>query len=341
MASNSEMDVGLTYDLRDDYPPDPGAPADEYAEFDPLEIIEAVERALASLGYRPRRIGHIHQLVRFLAAGESVYIVLNIAEWLGGRSREAQVPALLEAARIPYTFSDPLTLALCLDKPLTKHVWLAQGLPTPPFAVIGSAAEIEAALAVLPTFPLFVKPAYEGTSKGISNESRVTSRAALVERVNWVLHQYHEPALVEPYLPGQEFTVAILGNGEAAEALGAQEIRLRDPDEVYGFEQKEHCEVRVEYQPVVDSDRSRQLCDLGLRAYHAVGCRDAGRVDIRLDQNGDPQLLEINPLPGLDPDYSSLPMIARYRGLSFEQLIAKIMQHALERQAVRLWAAAR
>jgi len=328
------MEVGLTYDLRDDYLSDADAPADLYAEFDPDEIIRAIERALANLGHHPRRIGNIHKLVRFLAAGDTVDIVFNIAEGLGGRSREAQVPTLLEAARIPYTFSDPLTLCLCLDKPLTKQVWLGQGLPTPPFYVISDPSEIDAALAHLSGFPLFVKPAYEGTSKGITGQSRVTSREALAERAAWVLTQYREPALVEPYLPGREFTVGLLGNGASAQALGAQEIRVLDPDGVYGFEQKEECEVRVEYNMVEAPDLSRRLCDLALCAYHAVGCHDAGRVDLRLDQNGEPHLLEINPLPGLDPEYSSLPMIARHRGLSFEQLIGRILQHAVERQAL-------
>jgi D-alanine-D-alanine ligase len=325
--------VGLTYDLRDDYPPYVNAPPDYYAEFDTEENINHLATAIESLGHQVCRIGNVYQLVRFVAEGRSVDIVFNMAEGLWGRDREAQVPAILEAYRIPYTGSDPLTLALCLDKAMTKRLWQSAGLPTPEFCSVADMAELDQARDNLPGFPLFVKPVHEGASKGIGVESIVESDRELRARVEWVLTWYQQPALIEEFLPGREFTVGILGNGRQAKVLGIGEIILTSLDRVYGFNQKEGWEARVPKKliPVKAGALESALSELALRAYHAVNCRDLGRLEIRLDKNGNPQLLEINPIVGLHPTHASLPIIATQAGISYEELIAEILEHAINR----------
>ncbi len=327
------MRVGLTYDLRDDYPPYANAPPDYYAEFDTEENINYLAAAIESCGHQVCRIGNVYKLVRFLAEGGSVDIVFNMAEGLWGRSREAQIPAILEAYRIPYTGSDPLTLALCLDKAMTKRIWKSGGLPTPEFCVVADMAELDQAREDLPSFPLFVKPVHEGASKGIGIESVAESDRELYERVKWVLAWYQQPALVEEFLPGREFTVGILGNGRKAKVLGVAEINIVSRDRVNDFVQKEEWEARAlnKFIPVEVPYLRSELLELALQAYLAVGCRDLGRLEVRLDKNGNPQLLEINPLVGLHPTHSALPVIGMQAGLSYEELIAKILDHAINR----------
>lgn len=330
------MKVGLTYDLRDEHPPYVNAPPDYYAEFDSEENIRYLETAIESLGHRVCRIGNVYKLVRFIVEGRSVDIVFNMAEGLWGRAREAQVPAILEAFRIPYTGSDPLTLALCLDKAMTKRLWKGAGLPTPDFCVVSDIAALDQGREDLPSFPLFVKPVHEGASKGIGIESIVESDRELYKRVKWALTWYQQRVLIEEFLPGREFTVGILGNGREARVLGIGEIVLTSLDRVYGFVQKEAWEARVPSKliPVESSSLRSELSELALQAYLAVGCRDLGRLEIRLDKNGNPQLLEINPIVGLHPTHSSLPIIATQAGLSYEELIAEILEHAINRSCL-------
>jgi len=326
------MKVGLTYDLRDEHPPYVNAPLDYYAEFDTEENIAYLEKAIESLGHQVCRIGNVYRLVRFIAEGGSVDIVFNMAEGLWGRSREAQVPAILEAYRIPYTGSDPLTLALCLDKDLVKRIWQHAGLPTPGFFVVSDRAELAQARERLPGFPLFVKPVREGSSKGISPESVVESEDKLAERVEWVLTTYQQPALVEEFLPGREFSVGILGNGPEAQVLDVCEIREDSPYGISGFKEKQICPpAEGTYIPVEPGPLKDELSDLALRAYLAVGCKDLGRVDFRLDKDGNPQVLELNPIVGLHPKNCLMPFIAAQAGISYEELIGKILQHAINR----------
>jgi D-alanine-D-alanine ligase len=325
------MEVGLTYDLRDEHLPHPAASDDYYGEFDSQETIESLEAAIENGGHQVRRIGNVESLVRFLADAGSVDIVFNIAEGLWGRGREAQVPAVLEAFRIPYVFSDQLTMALCLDKGMTKRLWQHAGLPTPEFCVVPDLAELEGCLESLPGLPVFVKPLHEGTSKGIDGGAVAGSIKGLEAQIAWVLDTYRQPALVERCLRGPEYTVGILGNGSEADAFGVLQVEVLDTTGVYGFVQKEECESRVRYTPVESAALLDDLTKLALRAYHVVECKDAGRVDLRLDLDGNPYLLEINPLPGLHPTHSDLPMMAPYAGMSYEALIATILQHAITR----------
>jgi len=328
-----QLEVGLTYDLRNEYPPYASAPPDYYGEFDSEETVRYLEATIESLGHRVCRIGNADRLVRFIAEDKSVDIVFNIAEGMWGRAREAQVPAILEAFRIPYTFSDPLTLALCLDKAMTKRLWRCEGLPTPDFCVVSEIAELDQARRGLPDFPLFVKPAYEGSSKGISIESIIEADQELYERVEWVLTLYQQPAMIEEFLPGREFTVGILGNEREARVLGVAEVTTVSQVRVNCFVHKEEWQAFTQEKFVLVESVSlkNKLSELALQAYLAVGCRDLGRVDIRLDKDGNPQLLEINPLTGLHPTRSALPIIGRQVGISFKEMIAEILQHAIER----------
>ncbi len=321
------MKVGLTYNLRSD-PAPVGATPDYYAEFDTAESIGYLESAIASLGHQVCRIGDIFQLVQFLAAGQSVDMVFNMAEGHWGRSREAQVPALLEAYRIPYTGSDPLTLALCLDKALVKRVWQQAGVRTPAFFVVTAEADLARRL----DFPLFVKPACEGSSKGIDAGAVVTSAAELATRAAWVLDTYRQPALVEEFLPGREFSVGLLGTGPTARVLGAVEIVEDAPYGISGFAEKQKSPVPPgTYRPVAPGPLRDELGALALRAYRAVDCRDLGRVDLRLDRDGQPQVLELNPIVGLHPTECLMPCIAYQAGLTFESLIGAILEHARAR----------
>ncbi len=324
------MRIGLTYDLRDDYLA-AGFSPEQAAEFDLPDTIQAIEEAIRQLGHEPVRIGNIRQLVQKLAAGDRWELVFNIAEGCFGTARESQVPALLDAFCIPYTFADPLTLAIGLDKRLAKLTVAAAGVPTPAFAVVFSLAECES---VKLQGPLFLKPLAEGTSKGISAQSVVFDRGALY-RVCRVLLERFGPVLVEEYLPGREFTVGVLGGGKETEVLGTLEIILRPEAEAYAYSYRNKQEYArcVEYRLVSsEADPVVRLAEeLAVLAWQAVGGQDAGRVDLRCNPAGEPQFLELNPLPGLHPQHSDLPMLATALGIPYVHLIGRIIDSAVRR----------
>ncbi|HXV24046.1 MAG TPA: D-alanine--D-alanine ligase [Alphaproteobacteria bacterium] len=322
------MRIGMTYDLRDDYLAK-GYGLEETAEFDRLDTIEAIEGALRQLGHWPERIGNIRELARRLVAGERWDLVFNIAEGLKGMGREAQVPALLEAFDIPYTFSDPLVTALTLHKGMAKRVMRDAGVPTAPFAIVEGLADISDV--DLP-FPLFAKPAGEGTGKGITPASRIADRRALDEVCRELLHRFSQPVLVETYLPGREFTVGILGSGPLARVLQVMEVLLNERAEegAYSYLNKEHFQERVIYR-LADDAEAVEAGEVALAAWRILGCRDAGRVDLRSDQRQRPQFLEVNPLAGINPERSDLPIMCRLAGMDFVELIGAIVQSALLR----------
>jgi len=284
------------------------------------------------------RIGHVRALAARLVAGERWDLVFNIAEGVAGFGRESQVPALLEAYGVPYTFSDPLVCALTLHKGMAKHVARGCGVPTPRFTLVTTPAE--AAAVTLP-LPLFAKPVAEGTSKGVSAKSLATSRAALVEVCTDLLSEYSQPVLVEEFLSGREFTVGVLGTGDAAVALATLEVVLRaGADEaVYSYRNKAQWRELVEYKLLLDvgEDASgalrREVEEVALAAWRCLGCRDAGRVDVRLDGSGRAQLIEVNPLAGLTPGHSDLPIMAALKGVDFATLIGEILRCATDRIA--------
>jgi len=322
--------IGLVYDLRDDYLAE-GFSEEQVAEFDSAATITILEQTLRSLGYTTERIGNGLALARQLACGKRWDLVFNIAEGLHGRSREAQVPALLEMYRIAYTFSDALVCALTLDKAMTKRVVQSAGLYTPRFAVVTSADDVRS---VDLEFPLFAKPLAEGTGKGVDKDSRIESAEALRTVCGRLLERFTQPVLVEEYLPGREFTTAVLGTGRDAAVLGTIEITIREnaPASDYSYEVKELCEQCVNYLPMPHGSLRDQVEDLALQAYRVLECRDTGRVDIRLDARGRPAFIEINPLPGLHPTHSDLPMIATQEGMVYEELIGRIVRSALARR---------
>lgn len=322
------MKVGLTYDLRSEYLA-AGYGEEETAEFDRPDTIDAIERTLQQLGYQTDRIGNIRQLVPRLAAGDRWDIVFNIAEGLRGLAREAQIPALLQAYDIPCTFSDPLIAALTLHKALTKRVLRDAGVRTPEFAVVETEADI--ARVNLP-FPLFVKPLAEGTAKGVDADSKVTSRAELDIVCRRLLVRFRQPALVEMYLPGREFTVGITGTGDKAVALGTLEIVLlpQAQPHSYTYINKEQCEELCQF-PLAPPEWAVPAEELSLAAWRALECRDAGRVDLRADADGRLHVMELNPLPGLHPQHSDLPILCNLIGLPYAELIRRIMDSALER----------
>lgn len=331
------MRVGLTYDLREQYLAE-GYGLEETAEFDRPDTIDAIERALHRLGFETDRIGHVRQLAARLVAGERWDLVFNIAEGLEGIGREAQVPALLDAWRIPYVFSDPLVMALTLHKGMAKRVVRDQGVPTAPFAVIEQPADV--AEIDLP-FPLFAKPVAEGTGKGVTPASKVTSQTGLRRVCRQLLQQFRQPVLVETFLPGREFTVGITGTGARARSIAVMEVVLTEKAEadVYSYVNKEECDSRVHYR-LVDDGEAREAAAVALAAWRALGCRDGGRIDIRSDARGRPHFLEVNPLAGLHPQHSDLPIMCALSGISYDDLIGRIMDSALTRLGGRRAAAA-
>lgn len=322
------MRVGLTYDLRDEYLA-LGFGEEETAEFDSPATIDAIEAALRRRGLDTVRIGNVRTLVNRLAGGERWDLVFNIAEGLKGVSREAQVPALLEAFDIPYTFSDPLTMTLTLDKAMAKRVARDHGIPTAPFLVIEHPHQ---SLPRDSEFPLFVKPLAEGTGKGVTSASLVRSPAEFSLAVRSLLKDHRQAVLVEHYLPGREFTVGVVGSGASAQALGVMEIVFGDKCESggYTYENKEHYEDRVRYR-LVDDAEARMARRSAISAWRALRCRDGGRVDLRSDANGVPNFLEVNPLAGLHPVRSDLVILARLAGIDYDQLINRIVDAALWR----------
>jgi D-alanine-D-alanine ligase len=322
------MLIGFTYDLRKDYITR-GFTEDDVAEFDSEETIDAIAGTIESLGHKLVRIGNACQLCKRLVAGEQWDLVFNIAEGLTGRSRESQVPAICELYNINYTFSDPLVCAATLDKAVAKRLVRDSGLCTAPFAVVNRLEELKS---VKLGFPLFAKPLAEGTGKGITENSKIESPDQLREIAAELLKRYKQPVLLEEFLPGREFTVGILGTGSDARVLGTMEIELVNASNgsIYSYESKELCEKLCKYSKPSGAIVA-EVAKLGLAVYRVLQCRDAGRVDIRCDKNGRPCFLEINPLAGMHPTHSDLPMIATQEGMSYSTLIDSIIKSAIKR----------
>jgi D-alanine-D-alanine ligase len=323
------------------------APDDEFAEWDSAETIDAVARALARYGEVIRLEARDDFPERLRA--ERPDIVFNIAEGLRGPNREAHVPAICEFYGIPYSGSDPFTLALCLDKARTKEVLRANDVPTADWALVRTAADVRAVVARDWAFPLFTKPVHEGSSKGITERNVATDAAALEAIVVELLERYQQPVLVERFLPGAEFTCGVLGNGVGARVLPLVGMNFDAlPDgalPIYGFEAKwvwdrpeEPLDIFTCPAPIADTLRA-EIEGVVLQAYEVLGCRDWSRVDVRLDAAGRANVVEINPLPGILPDpadNSCLPKAARAAGLGYDALIGACLEAAAARQGVRL-----
>jgi len=324
------MRFGVTYDLRSEYLAR-GFSAEDAAEFDTEDTIEAICGALAHYGHQPVRIGNIKDLAAALVAGERWDAVFNFCEGMYGLGREAQVPTLLDAYQIPYVFSDAVVMAMTLDKGMAKHVVRSQGVPTAEFMVIEKVADI--AKVDLP-FPLFLKPVAEGSGKGINARSKVTDKKQLAVVARELLRKFAQPVLVETFLAGREFTVGITGTGEDAKVLGVTEIvPLKDwVGDGYGLENKsEGWETKVDIVRATLQPEAKRAAAVALAAWKALRCRDGGRIDIRCDGEGNPHFIEVNPIAGMRPEHSDLCFIAKFEGFTYAQLIGKIMASFLKR----------
>ncbi len=329
------MRIGLACNVK---PADlPGhLPEDAFEEFDSPDAVAQIRDAIASFGHD----------VSLLAAGPGIVdalretrpdFVFNLAEGTGGRCREAHVPALLELLDIPYAGSDPLTLCITLDKPVAKRMVAAERFPTPAFAVCRSVDECSAV--ALPPLPVIVKPAFEGSSKGVRLASRATTDAAVGDMVRFVTENYGQEAIVEAFVPGPEVTVGITGNGSGAHVLGMMEIvpkTMSNDTFVYSLEVKRDWKNQVSYRvpPALPAPVLDELSRCALGIYRLLGCRDFSRIDFRIDRDGVPQFIECNPLPGLCPGYGDLPIMADAMGISHRALIGEILGHALARNGM-------
>ena len=320
--------VGLTYDLRDDYLK-MGFSKEETAEFDKIDTIEGIENALHFNGYETERIGNVNALMQKLLNGNRWDIVFNICEGLYGIGREAQVPAILDIFKIPYTFSDPMVLSLTLHKAMTKRVVRDLGLNTPDFFVI---SKIDELIDKNYPYPLFAKPLSEGTGKGIDKMSKVDNFSQLFNTVKGLLEKFNQPVLVEEYLPGREFTVGVVGTGKESIATGLMEVKLvnQGNELIYSYDNKENYQGVIDY--TVPEKEVKDECEaLAVAAWKGLECRDGGRVDIRMDKNGKPAFIEVNPLAGLNPVHSDLPILSRKNGIDYYELIGIIMKSAIMR----------
>jgi D-alanine-D-alanine ligase len=322
--------------------PIPGNAADLYAEWDDDVTIDAIEAALAEAGEVVRLEATEEFPVRLKES--KVDIVFNVAEGLWGPNREAHVPALCEFWGVPYTGSDPLTLALCLDKGRAKEILAYRGIPTADFAVLTPGDRRRESI---PRLPVMVKPIHEGSSKGITQASLCRTRAAVSREVSRVWQQYGQPALVERWLPGREFTCAILGNGARARVLPVVEVDFDalpgGAERIYSYEAKwlwDRPEDPLEIfrcPATLSSGLARQIEETVLAAYHALRCRDWARIDIRLDARGVPHILEVNPLPGVLPDpamNSCFPKAARAAGMDYGSMIRGVLRAGAVRHGI-------
>ena len=327
---------------------------DLYAEWDSAQTIDAVASALAAYGEVIRLEASPDFPERLRAAKPD--LVFNIVEGLYGVNRESHVPAICEFLGVPYSGSDPLTLSLCLDKARAKEILSYHRVPTAPFLLVESAEDLDRLLAgALPLsppseiMPLFVKPVHEGSSKGITERNFVRNADELEAQVRFLLDIYHQPVLVEEFLPGAEFTCGVLGNGADARVLPIVGMNFNalpaGSVPIYGFEAKwiwDRPERPLDMFtcPAPLSETMRTAIErVVLRAYRVLGCRDWARVDVRLDADGVPNVVEINPLPGILPDpadNSCLPKAAQAAGLSYDELIQSCLLHAAERCGVTL-----
>ncbi|MRT92257.1 ATP-grasp domain-containing protein [Ancylomarina sp. 16SWW S1-10-2] len=321
------MKIGLTYDLRTDYLND-GYSLEETAEFDKESTIEGIEQAIEKTGHHTIRIGNSKTLMQQLLNGQRWDMVFNISEGLYGEGRESLVPALLDNFRIPYVFSGPITLGISLNKAFAKQIIRDKKINTPDFFVVTKIEDVEDINLV---YPLFAKPISEGTGKGIDSKSKMNSKAELLSVCSHLLQKFNQAVLVEEYLPGREFTVGVLGTGKTAHILGAMEILYKNNTEsIYSYETKENYEEIVDYVAVKD-DLLKECESLALDVWKTLNCYDGGRVDVKIDKQGNLSFIEVNPLAGLNPITSDLPILCKLNGISYQEIINEILESAIKR----------
>ncbi|MFH1406568.1 MAG: ATP-grasp domain-containing protein [Candidatus Omnitrophota bacterium] len=338
------MKVALTYNLKKLHK-DPELPLDFYSEFDSEKTVNSIKDALLKGGNEVILVEADGNLVdNLIRQKENIDIVFNIAEGQSGPSRESRVPAILDYFGIPYTGSGVLALAVALDKALTKKVFMGEGIPTPRFQLFKTPIDtFNRSL----KFPLIVKPNCEGSAKGITRLSVVQDESQLREQVDLTLELYNQDALVEEFIEGKEITVGVLGNGELL-VMPILEIDFSNCEEsgeyFYSWRMKEYQGdaaahlVPAFYCPArLDEKTTQRVKNTAKRAHLALGCNDFSRTDIRLSSDGTPYILEVNPLPGLDPEESNFTYIAKSHGIDYVTLINRILQNAIDRKGVVSW----
>jgi D-alanine-D-alanine ligase len=328
------MKFAITYTLKDQHLDISHLPDDWQEELDNMTTIDGIAGVLQKLGHSVVKLGDGPELQSKLLA-EKPDIVFNLAEGRGvSRSREAWVPSLLESLGIPYTASDPLTCAVTLEKDYAKRLVASTGVPVPPGMVVQPDEKLPMVEDVKLRYPLLVKPAWEGSSKGIRHRCLVHQPSELLKIVEEVRGDYAQPVLIEEYIQGEEVTVGLVGNGTTLECIGQLRVVPLKPTEhfVYSLEVKRDWENQVRYEapPKLPAKVLSATEAAARQAFHALGCRDLARADFRI-RDGIPYFLEINPLPGLNPDYSDLVILAREMGMSYETLITKVVNAAIAR----------
>jgi len=299
---------------------------EDTAEFDKQDTVDAIDTALRNMGFETEQVGNCFQLIEALSAGKRWDIVFNIAEGLFGDGRESVVPAILDQYRIPYVFSGPVIMGISLNKHLTRLIVSAAGVPVSPGMLISDLKDADRCNL---EYPLFIKPVSEGTGKGITEKNLVRSEPELRQMVEYLLARFNQPALVEEYLPGREFTVGVIGSGDDATAIGGMEIECRD-NLPYSVEFKENYQIFCKYIPMAN-EFAEECKTVALNVWKALGAVDAGRVDVKADRNGRMCFMEVNPLAGLHPVHSDLPILSNMIGIRYQALIEMIMRSAIKR----------
>lgn len=328
------MRIGLSYDLKEDLTTVAELPEDAFEEYDSLETVHALDEAICAHGHEVVRLGGGRGfLERVLNA--RVDFVFNIAEGRGNyRAREAQVPSVLEMLNIPYSGSDPLTMSVTLEKPLTKELVANAGVVTPRWQLVNTIADMDKINQIDFPFPVFAKPAHEGSSKGIRSTSCVATSAALLNLVQQQINSYSQPVMVEEFIFGDEVTVGMVGN-DPPQVFGVMKVIPRIPQEhfVYSLDVKRNWRELVSYEcpAVLSGDVTRRLNEACLRVCEALDVRDLARLDFRISPDGTPYFLEINPLPGLNPRSGDIVLMSGMIGVGYHDLIATILDTALRR----------
>jgi D-alanine-D-alanine ligase len=329
------MKIALTYNLKEK---DATKPADYFSEFDSQETINAIISAIRNRGHEVHAVNAGEANLFSYFKKNRVDIVFNIAEGKSGKFRESEIPAILDYLNIPYTGSNTFSLALALNKAVTKKILKAENIPTPQFQVFAKGdEELDPAL----KFPIIVKPNCEGSAKGITASNVVHSKDALYEKAKEIINIYKQEVLVEEFIHGKELTVGVLENGKVT-ALPILEIDftacVKSGEYFYSWRMKEfqgdaelglvptfYCPARL------DKETEEKVKQIAIRTHQAIGCFDISRTDIRLDKDNVPYVLEINPLPGLDPKESNFPVMAYAAGMKYDDLIDSILMSARER----------
>src|SRR3989339_106023 len=327
-----KLKIGFTYDAKNDYPLHPGDNPDKYAEFDSEDTIREITDALKTSGHQIVRVGNIRSFIKQVNAGEKYDFIFNICEGIKGRNRESQAPAVFEVYDTPYSGSDALTMGLTLDKTMAKRILQYHGLKTPNFIAVKSVEELSPKKFKL-RFPIIVKPSLEGTSKGISRESLCRNFTQLKKRAEWLLETYKQPALIEEFIIGYEFTVPVLGN-DPPKVLPIVQTAISGKtdlgDDFYTQSRVDSTDINYLCPAEIDKELEEKINTLVLESYKALGCHDVSRIDIRVDYNNEPYFLECNPLPNIGR-IDVFPLVAKAMGITYEQLLCLVLDASLKR----------